>query len=159
MPLYFAYGSNMDVTAMAARCPASKPLGLARLARHRLIINADGYATVVRDPKTDVHGLLFDLAFSDIPALDRYEGVGRGLYSKLIQPVLTAQGPRKAMVYIGRSAVTGKPQPGYLEGVIAAAEAAGLAARYIAGLRALAGQPAPGPEKTAAFRAIGNKAR
>ena len=28
MPLYFAYGANMDVAAMAQRCPNSKPLGL-----------------------------------------------------------------------------------------------------------------------------------
>ncbi|HEY6732614.1 MAG TPA: gamma-glutamylcyclotransferase, partial [Roseiarcus sp.] len=28
MPLYFAYGSNMDVAAMARRCPRSKALGL-----------------------------------------------------------------------------------------------------------------------------------
>ncbi len=33
MPLYFAYGANMDVAAMAKRCPSSKPLGLARLPR------------------------------------------------------------------------------------------------------------------------------
>jgi len=38
MPLYFSYGSNMDVAGMAARCPRSKPLGLARLAHHRLAI-------------------------------------------------------------------------------------------------------------------------
>lgn len=159
MPLYFAYGSNMDTVAMATRCPASKPVGLARLARHRLIINTDGYATVLRDPKSDVHGLLFDLAFSDIPALDRYEGIGRGLYSKVIQPVLTAQGPRKAMVYIGRSAIPGKPQPGYLEGVVAAAESAGLPTKYVAVLRAMTGQPQQAPGVAPSFKAIGNKVR
>ena len=57
MPLYFAYGANMDVAAMAKRCPSSKPLGLARLPRHRWIISADGYANVVRDPRRDVHGM------------------------------------------------------------------------------------------------------
>ena len=48
MPLYFAYGSNMDIAAMARRCPASRPLGIARLARHRFAILQAGYATVVR---------------------------------------------------------------------------------------------------------------
>ena len=38
MPLYFAYGANMNVAAMAARCPRSKPLGLAKLVRHRLVV-------------------------------------------------------------------------------------------------------------------------
>lgn len=143
MPLYFAYGSNMDVAAMAQRCPASKPLGLARLPRHRLLINSDGYATVVREPKGDVHGLLFDLALPDIPALDRYEGVARGLYAKVVQPVITGQGPRKALVYIARSSTPGAPKPGYLESVIAAAQSAGLPPRYVASLAALGG-PARG---------------
>ena len=38
MPLYFAYGSNMDVAAMAQRCPRSKLLGVARLPRHKVFI-------------------------------------------------------------------------------------------------------------------------
>lgn len=139
MPLYFAYGSNMDLDAMKARCPASSVIGPARLARHRFVINQDGYATVVCDPKETVHGLLFELALSDVPALDRYEGLGRGLYAKAIQPVLTAEGPRKALVYIGRRALPGLPKPGYLEVVLKAAEAAGLPAPYI-GKIALAGQ-------------------
>jgi gamma-glutamylcyclotransferase (GGCT)/AIG2-like uncharacterized protein YtfP len=141
MPLYFAYGSNMDVTAMAARCPATDVVGQARLARHKLLINSDGYATVVRDPKGTVHGLLFDLALSDVAALDRYEGVSRGLYSKAIQPVLTAKGPKKALIYLARSSLPGVPLPGYLEGVIAAAQAAGLPPKYIGEL-ALLGAPA-----------------
>ncbi|MCA0423712.1 MAG: gamma-glutamylcyclotransferase [Proteobacteria bacterium] len=132
MPLYFAYGSNMNIEAMKARCPASAVIGTARLARHRFVINQDGYATLVRDPKETVHGLLFDLAFSDVPALDRYEGLARGLYRKVIQPVLTAEGPRKALIYIGRSALPGQPKPGYLDEVLKAARAAHLPAPYIA---------------------------
>jgi hypothetical protein len=30
MPLYFAYGSNMDAAAMRSRCPNSAALGTAR---------------------------------------------------------------------------------------------------------------------------------
>mgnify|MGYP002790472545 CR=1 FL=1 len=40
MPLYFAYGLNMDPAGMAQRCPRSKPLGLARLPRHRIGVDA-----------------------------------------------------------------------------------------------------------------------
>ena len=36
---------------------------------------ADGHATVVRDPNSETHGVLYDLALSDVPALDRYEEV------------------------------------------------------------------------------------
>ena len=60
MPLYFAYGSNMDVAAMASRCPHSRPVGPARLMRHRFLVTSDGYASVQRDPAATVWGLLWD---------------------------------------------------------------------------------------------------
>jgi hypothetical protein len=131
MPLYFAYGSNMDRAGMAARCPGSSVIGPARLARHRLIITREGYASVARDPRRAVWGVLWDLALADVPALDRYESVASRLYVKINQPVLTASGPKRALVYVARSAEPGRPRPGYLEGVIAAAQAAGLPADYV----------------------------
>jgi len=133
VPLYFAYGSNMDIAAMGRRCPASRPLGIARLARHRFAILQAGYATVVRDPSATVHGLLYDLALADVPALDRYEDLARGLYRKVVQPVLREEGgPVRALVYIGTGPSGGQPRPGYMEGVIAAARTAGLPAAYLA---------------------------
>ena len=51
MPLYFAYGLNMDPAGMADRCPNSRALGPARLPRHRFIVTTDGYASVIRDPR------------------------------------------------------------------------------------------------------------
>ena len=136
MPLYFAYGSNIDRAAMAARCPASRPLGIARLARHRFVVTREGYASVLRDPRGTVWGLVWDIAFADMPALDRYESVAGGLYVKLTQPVITDRGPRRALIYVGRSAGTGQPRPGYLEGILAAAREAGLPADYIAEIEA-----------------------
>lgn len=130
MPLYFAYGSNMDLAAMRTRCPASQPLGAARLMRHRFFITADGYASVARDPRGVAWGLLWDLALADVPGLDRYEDVAGGLYRKVVKPVLTAAGPRQALVYVGRASRAGVPRPGYMEEVFAAAEAAGLPAEY-----------------------------
>jgi gamma-glutamylcyclotransferase (GGCT)/AIG2-like uncharacterized protein YtfP len=139
VPLYFAYGSNMDAVAMARRCPASRPLGLARLARHRFAILQAGYATIVRDPSATVHGVLYDLALADVPALDRYEDIARGLYRKLTQPVLRKEGgPVRALVYIGAGPSGGQPKPAYMEAVIAAAQAAGLPASYLAFLATFA---------------------
>jgi len=136
MPLYFAYGSNMDRAAMAARCPASQPFGLGRLARHRFVVTREGYASVLRDPRRTVWGLVWDIAFADMPALDRYESVAGGLYVKLTQPVITDRGPRRALIYVGRSAGTGQPRPGYLEAVAAAAREVGLPADYVAEIEA-----------------------
>jgi gamma-glutamylcyclotransferase (GGCT)/AIG2-like uncharacterized protein YtfP len=121
MPLYFAYGSNMDREAMARRCPRSSPLGLARLARHRLAVMREGWLTATRDPRSAVHGVLWRLALSDIPALDRYEGLPQSFYAKLVQPVLTQSGPKRALVYVGANAGPGAVRPEYLAQVIAAA--------------------------------------
>lgn len=140
MPLYFAYGSNMDESAMRTRCPKSRALGVGRLARHRFGLMADGYATVVRDANAQVYGLVYDLALSDIPALDRYEDVARGLYAKANQPVLRAEGsPARALVYIGRAPAVENPKlkPGYMEGVVRAAMAAQLPAAYVDFLQGL----------------------
>lgn len=135
MPLYFAYGSNMDRAAMAQRCPATKLIGTGRLMRHRFFVSSDGYASVMRDPRGTVWGLLWDLALSDVPALDRYESLSTGLYTKVVQPILTEQGPRRAMVYMGRSAKPGLPKPGYMEGVVQAAGEGGLSPEYIQSLK------------------------
>ena len=131
MPLYFAYGANMDAGAMAARCPGSVLLGQGRLNRHRFIVMREGYASVVRDPRATVWGVLWDLALADVPALDRYEGVAGKLYTKAYQPIATSGGVKRALIYLGCSAASGRPQPGYLGAVIAAAQAAQLPAGYV----------------------------
>jgi hypothetical protein len=146
MPLYFAYGSNMDHSAMLARCPHSRPVGPARLMRHRFIVMDEGYASVVRDPQRLVWGVLWDLALADVPALDRYESLSTGLYTKAMQPVLTAHGPRRAMIYIGRSARPGAPKSGYMEGVVDAAEHADLPAGYRRELETWLPNPRPSSE-------------
>ena len=132
MPLYFAYGANMDSAAMRLRAPNSRALGRARLARHKFFIMKSGYASVRRDPHANVEGVLFDLALSDVPALDRFEEVGRGLYTKAVQPVLRegAQ-PVRALVYIGAETAEGRPAAAYLESILAGRKGARSAARII----------------------------
>ena len=121
MLLYFSYGSNMDVAGMEARCPRSKPLGLARLARHRLAVMREGWLTATRDAQSNIHGVLWDLALADVPALDRHEGLGEGLYAKTLQSVATENGARLAQIYFGSNAGPGIARQDYLEIVIAAA--------------------------------------
>ncbi len=150
MPLYFAYGSNMDRAQMAARCPASVAIGTARLAGHRLVMMREGYASVLRDPRRTVWGVLWDLALADIPALDRYEGVGGGLYTKRHVAVLAASGAKRALIYLGRNAGPGLPRPGYIEAIVEAARAQDLPSGYVAELDALGdsrkmGRSSPAP--------------
>lgn len=148
MPLYFAYGANMDVAAMGARAPGAKPLGLARLVRHRFVISEHGYASVIRDPRSAVHGLLWEVPLADIRALDRFEEVDRGLYTKIAQPVITANGSRRALVYVGSGKPGGKPRKGYLEDVLRAASEIGLPPAYLKEISGLGqGTPAPASSK------------
>ena len=137
MPLYFAYGSNMDVNSMAERCPRSKALGPARLARHRFFIMESGWASVCADPRRDVHGVLWDLALSDVHVLDAYEDIRSGLYKKIMQPVLRGGGASaRALVYVGGSVKSGPAQPGYMEQVLEAARNWSLPDHYLRDLQA-----------------------
>jgi len=137
MPLYFAYGSNMSVDAMAHRCPRSKAIGPARLERHRLAVMREGWLTAVRDPRSAVHGVLWELALSDAPALDRYEGLAQGLYAKVAQPVVAPGGAKRALVYFGANAGPGTPRADYMADIVAAARAWPLPAQGIAALKAI----------------------
>jgi hypothetical protein len=121
MPLTFAYGANMDVTAMALRCPRSKPLGTARLMRHRLLVMREGWLNVTRDAHSTVYGVLWDVALADVAALDRYEGVGEGLYAKVLQAIVADGGAKRALVYFGANTGPGTARADYLKEVIAAA--------------------------------------
>ena len=137
MPLMFAYGANMDAAAMAARCPRSKPLGVARLMRHRLVAMREGWLSVVRDARSTVHGVLWDVALADVAALDRFEAVGAGLYVKRLQAVVAEGGPKRALVYFGANAGPGVLRPDYLAEVIAAARHWNLPAEALGALAAL----------------------
>lgn len=148
MPLYFAYGSNMDVAGMAVRCPGSKPLGTARLARHRLAIMREGWLTATRDPAGVVHGVLWDLALADVGALDRHEGLAERLYVKRQQGVATPAGARRALVYFGANAGPGVARQDYIAIVIGAAAHWRLPAATLRRLRRFAAEAAKGPRVT-----------
>ena len=140
MPLYFAYGSNMSVQAMARRCPRSKPIGAGRLERHRLAVMHEGWLTAVRDPRSAVHGVLWDLALNDVPALDRYEGIAQKLYAKVVQQIVAPGGAKRALVYVGANSGPGIPGADYIANIVAAARMWPLPAEGIAALEAIRDQ-------------------
>jgi hypothetical protein len=128
----------MDADAMAHRCPRLKALGLARLERHRLAVMREGWLTAVRNPSSAVHGVLWDLALSDIPALDRHESLSQGLYTKETQPVIAERGPKRAIIYFGANSGPGVARPAYLTKVLAAARSWPLPAPGVEALEKLA---------------------
>jgi hypothetical protein len=128
----------MDVKAMARRCPRSKALGLARLERHRLAVMREGWLTAVRNPSSAVHGVMWELALSDVAALDRYENLSQGLYVKLAQAIIAERGPKQAIVYFGVNAGPGAARPAYLAEVLDAARSWPLPAEGVEALERLA---------------------
>lgn len=130
--LYFGYASNMDETQMAARCPGAKLVDGAVLADHGFVITSKGYANAALSPGDAVFGLLWDITPADEKSLDRYEGLRAGLYRKLEVGVTTTSGQTvRAMAYLASEKTTGRPQPGYLEQVVAAARRHHLPEDYI----------------------------
>src|SRR3984893_7182669 len=112
--LHFAYGSNMSVQMMRRRCPAARLEGRALLPGYRVIITREGYASILSALGGRVHGVLWRLAPRDLAAL--YRAV-----------TMTVVGNRRrvaALVYVGRSQARGRPRPGYMDIVTAAAREA-----------------------------------
>jgi gamma-glutamylcyclotransferase (GGCT)/AIG2-like uncharacterized protein YtfP len=115
MPLYFAYGSNMDHAAMAGRCPNAEALGAARLDHHRFFIARAGYASVEPRPGAAVHGVLWRVSARDLAALDAYENVAGGLYRRATLSIRRGNERLRAVVYLARDQRPGRALPGYQE--------------------------------------------
>ena len=76
-PLYFAYGSNINLKQMARRCPAAQVVGPVTLENYELAFRGSGFATIVPKKGSVVHGLLWSITPFCEQALDRYEGYPR----------------------------------------------------------------------------------
>ncbi len=130
MTLHFAYGSNMSRSHMRALCPGARPLGTATLTGWRFIVGRDGFASLVRQPGSRVHGVVWRLSARDVAAINAYENVQSGLYLRRSLPVrLRLSAP--ALVYIGRRGGRGTPRPGYMHQVLEAARDWRLPQPYI----------------------------
>lgn len=130
MQPYFAYGSNLDVTQMARRCPDACDPRPATLADHDWLINERGVATVERLDGAEVHGVLWQISDHDLHVLDSAEGVPVR-YRRDRMSVQTGDGLRDAWVYVDPRIEAGAPRPGYLERIIAGATHHGLPQRWL----------------------------
>lgn len=81
MPLYFAYGSNLDVQQMRHRCSeAVRLVAPGCLRGYTLTFNeyssswGGGVADVVVAPQQEVWGLVYDVSIVGLEHLDVYEG-------------------------------------------------------------------------------------
>lgn len=134
MPLYFAFGSNMDAAQMRARCPGAAALGRATLANHRLVFRGPsqkrggGVLSVDEAVGPHVEGVLYELSEADLSALDRFEGAP-AWYKREEREVCqeAREGSVSALIYrLPRHVQEMPPTEAYVAQVAAAFEALGL---------------------------------
>jgi len=139
--LYAAYGSNMDPTQMAERCPHSPQAGTGWLEGWRLTFGGEdigwecALATVVEDADGRVFVVLYEVSENDEQALDRWDGATLGYYSKVKVRVATLEGDAVAWLYVLNDYEGGLPSARYLGIMADAAESAGAPADYVDWLR------------------------
>ena len=138
MPLYAAFGSNMDPRRMGERCPHSPLRSTGWLLGWRLTFGGEEHgwdgalATIVEDPLEQVFVALYDVTDEDERHLDGWESADTGLYRK------TGAGrrPCSASSWPGPTCWTptraGCPRRSYLGILAEAAEAADAPDDYVA---------------------------
>jgi hypothetical protein len=148
MMLHFAYGANMSRAVMRRHAAQAYPLGAAELPNHRFVITVDGYGSVEARRAQTVHGVLWRITPRDRVTLDAWENLGGGLYRAEMLPVRCAGRRVSALVYLARPSAAGRPKPGYMELVVAAAREWALPDAYVCSL-----------ERWSALRPLGSGAR
>ena len=131
---YFAYGSNMSRAAMRRRCPEARPLGSAMLQDYRFFVGLEGWGSVEPKRGACVHGVLWRLTPRCLAALHAYELLHKGLYQVRQLPVRAGSRRLSAMVYLLRRRRPGRPKPGYVQAIAAAARDWHLPEPYIRSL-------------------------
>jgi gamma-glutamylcyclotransferase (GGCT)/AIG2-like uncharacterized protein YtfP len=142
VPLYAAYGSNMDPRRMGERCPHSPLHTTGWLLGWRLTFGGEhlgwdgALATLVEDPLEQVFVAVYDVTEEDEHLLDGWESADSGLYRKTRVRVTTLLGEELAWTYVLDAYEGGLPSASYLGILAEAAEAADAPSDYVAALRA-----------------------
>ncbi|MBJ8347364.1 gamma-glutamylcyclotransferase [Antrihabitans sp. YC2-6] len=141
MPIYAAYGSNMDPEQMLLRCPHSPMSGTGWLNGWRLTFSGGdigwegALATVVEEPGSRVFVVLYDVSDEDEQRLDRWEGSELGIHRKIRLRVDTDEQPVLAWLYVMDAYEGGLPSARYIGVMADAAEKAGAPDEYVHDLR------------------------
>jgi gamma-glutamylcyclotransferase (GGCT)/AIG2-like uncharacterized protein YtfP len=137
--LYAAYGSNLDPSQMAERCPHSPLHSTGWLTGWRLTFGGEGWdgalPTVVEDAESQVFVAIYDVTTGDESALDEWESAATELYRKVRLRVATLEGEQTAWVYALNDFEGGIPSARTLGILADAADAAGAPSDYVDELR------------------------
>ncbi len=115
--LYIAYGSNLNLAQMAARCPSASVYAKGILNNWELVYRGsktNSHATIIRKRGSSVPVLVWEIQPADEYRLDIYEGYPRYYFKRNIMVNLDEK-KRKAMVYImNEHYLPGRPSPQYI---------------------------------------------
>lgn len=149
--LYFAYGSNMSTRRLVTRVPSARVISTATLRGHRLEFHKmgkDGSAKCdvasTGDLSDVVYGVVFEMALSEKPVLDRIEGLGNGYAEKRVVVASESGEAFEAVTYYATSIDASlKPRDWYVEHVVRGAREHGLPVGYIKKTEATESIPDP----------------
>ena len=92
--LYIAYGSNLNLAQMAARCPSASVYAKGVLNNWELVYRghkANSHATIIRKQDSTVPVLVWEIQPADEYRLDIYEGYPYYYFKKNIMEKSTAK--------------------------------------------------------------------
>lgn len=157
---YFAYGSNMDPATLGGRRGIAWTRAVPALARGwrlaldkpSLLGTGEGMATIVRDDRAEVWGVLYEISRKDFEHLELTEGVRIGHYERvdvLVEPAApwddAVPSPVRAFTLASDRREDGvRPTKRYVGLLVAGARAHGLPEDWIAmleGIDAVAESP------------------
>ena len=123
----------MNFAQMHYRCEGAIYIGRARLDDWSYYINYNGYAGIEISSGSQVFGCLWLLDQNHLKALDNYEAVEEGFYTRIEVLVFDEQSftKKEAIVYLSNNRKYGKPAPNYQNEVIEGAGHVGLPEDYI----------------------------
>lgn len=116
--LYIAYGSNLNLAQMAARCPSARVYAKGELNNWELVYRGaerNSHATIERKSGSIVPVLVWEIQPTDEYRLDIYEGYPRYYFKKNIMVDIEGR-KKKAMAYImDEQQLPGRPSVSYVE--------------------------------------------
>lgn len=115
--LYIAYGSNLNLSQMASRCPSANVYAKGTLNNWELVYRGsktNAHATIIRKQNSTIPVLIWEIEKSDEVQLDIYEEYTHYYFKKNIMVYINGK-RRKAMVYImNENQAPGRPSKQYI---------------------------------------------
>lgn len=126
--LYFAYGSNLNLSQMKQRCPHSKVVAASMLKDYEL--QFWHVATIVPKKGAEVPILVWEIDQKDECSLDRYEGFPN-LYRKELFRLKIGSRYKEGMAYLMNYGSITPPSHAYFSTILKGYKDNGLDTRYL----------------------------